>query len=88
MIAVVPFGKGAEEANKTNDTVRKTLAKTGLLLVAVSEIVLLVGNIIEFRKEKLSMNLKRMMNNLAKEQRFDMRGMIIGQDTCYKLITR
>ena len=39
-----------EEAKKKNDTVGKSLAKTGLLLVAVSEIVLLVSDFIDYRK--------------------------------------
>lgn len=53
------LGKSAEEAKKTNDTVGKTLAKTGLLLIAVSEIVLLVGDFIDYRKEKIEQELRR-----------------------------
>lgn len=51
------LGKSTEDA-KTNDTVGKTLAKTGLLLVAVSEIVLLVGDFIDYRKEKIEHELE------------------------------
>lgn len=47
------LGKSAEEAKKKNDTVGKSFAKTGLLLVAVSEIVLLVSDFIDYRKEKI-----------------------------------
>ena len=47
------LGKSAEEAKKKNDTVGKSLAKTGLLLVVVSEIVLLVSDFIDYRKEKI-----------------------------------
>lgn len=50
--------KSAEEAKKTNDTVGKFLAKIGLLLVAVSEIVLLVSNFIDYRKEKIEHELE------------------------------
>ena len=53
------LGRSAEEAKKTNDTVGKTLAKTGLLLIAVSEIVLLVGDFIDYRKEKIEQELRR-----------------------------
>ena len=52
------FEKGAEEAKKTNDTVVKSLAKIGLLLVAVSEIVLQVGDFIDYRKEKIEQELE------------------------------
>lgn len=39
------LGKSAEEAKKTDDPVGKTLAKMGLMLVAVSEIVLMISDI-------------------------------------------
>lgn len=52
------LGKSAEDAKKTNDTVGKMLAKTGLLLVAVSEIVLLVGDFIDYRKDKIEHELE------------------------------
>lgn len=45
------LGKSAEEAKKTDDSVGKTLAKTGLMLVAVSEIVLMISDIIDYREE-------------------------------------
>lgn len=44
--------KSAEEAKKTDDPVGKTLAKTGLILVAVSEIVLMIADIIDYREER------------------------------------
>ena len=46
------LGKSAEEAKKTDDPVGKTLAKTGLILVAVSEIVLMIADIIDYREER------------------------------------
>ena len=46
------LGKCGESAKKNNDTVGRLLAKTGLILVALSEIVLLFREIIDFRKEK------------------------------------
>lgn len=52
------LGKSAEEAKKTNDTVGRSLAKIGLLLVAVSEIVLLVSDFIDYRKEKIEHELE------------------------------
>lgn len=52
------LGKSAEEVKKTNDTVGKSLAKIGLLLVAVSEIVLLVGDFIDYRKGKIEQELE------------------------------
>lgn len=45
------LGKSAEEAKKTDDPVGKTLAKMGLMLVAVSEIVLMISDIIDYREE-------------------------------------
>lgn len=47
------LGKSAEEAKKTDDSVGKTLAKTGLILVAMSEIVLMIADIIDYREEKI-----------------------------------
>lgn len=47
------LGKSAEEAKKTDNPVGKTLAKTGLILVAVSEIVLMITDIIDYREEKI-----------------------------------
>lgn len=47
------LGKCAEEAKRTGDAVGKTLAKAGLLLVAVSEVILLVSDLIDYGKEKI-----------------------------------
>lgn len=52
------LGKSAEEAKKTDDPVGKTLAKTGLILVAVSEIVLMIADIIDYREEKIEQQLE------------------------------
>lgn len=52
------LGKRAEEAKKTDDPVGKTLAKTGLILVAVSEIVLMIADIIDYREEKIEQQLE------------------------------
>ena len=52
------LGKSAEEAKKTDDPVGKTLAKTGLILVAVSEIVLMTADIIDYREEKIEQQLE------------------------------
>ena len=48
----------AEAAKKTDDSVGKTLAKTGLILVAVSEIVLMIADIIDYREEKIEQQLE------------------------------
>lgn len=48
------LGKCAEEAKKAGDSAGKTLAKTGLILVAVSEAILLVSDLIDYRKEKIT----------------------------------
>lgn len=50
--------KSAEEAKKTDDPVGKTLANTGLILVAVSEIVLMIADIIDYREEKIEQQLE------------------------------
>ena len=45
--------KSAEEAKKSDDSTGKMLAKVGLLLVTVSEAILLVSDLIDYRKEKI-----------------------------------
>ena len=58
-IGLIGFlGKSAEEAKKTDDPVGKTLAKTVLILVAVSEIVLMIADIIDYREEKIEQQLE------------------------------
>ncbi len=52
------LGKSAEAAKKTDDHVGKTLAKTGLILVAVSEIVLMIADIIDYREAKIEHKLE------------------------------
>lgn len=52
------LGKCAEEAKKSDDSAGKTLAKMGLLLVAVSEVILLVSDLIDYRKEKIGRELE------------------------------
>lgn len=52
------LGKSAEEAKRTDDPVGKTLAKTGLILVAVSEIVLMMADIIDYKEEKIEQQLE------------------------------
>ena len=52
------LGMSAESAKKTNDSVGKTLAKVGLLLVAVSAIVLLIADFIDYRQEKIEQQLE------------------------------
>ena len=52
------LGKSAEEAKKTDDSVRKTLAKIGLILVAVSEIALLIADSIAYRQKKIEQQLE------------------------------
>ena len=50
--------KSAEEAKRTDDSAGKTLAKMGLLLVAVSEAILLVSDLSDYRKEKIERELE------------------------------
>ena len=52
------LGKSAEEAKKIDDSVGKTLAKTGLILVAVSEIVLMMADVIDYKEEKIEQQLE------------------------------
>lgn len=52
------LGKSAEEAKKTNDTVGKSLARVGLILIAASEMVLLIGDIVDYRNEKIEQELE------------------------------
>ena len=51
------LGKSAEEAKKTNDTVGKSLARAGLILIAASEMVL-IGDIVDYRNEKIEQELE------------------------------
>ena len=44
------LGKSAEEAKKTNDTVGKSLAR--------AEMVLLIGDIVDYRNEKIEQELE------------------------------
>ena len=46
------LGKCTKEARENNDTAVKKLVKTGVLLVALSEIILLLGDFIDYKKEK------------------------------------
>lgn len=50
--------KSAEEAKKAGDSAGKTLAKVGLLLVAVSEVIFLFSDLIDYRKEKIEQELE------------------------------
>lgn len=52
------LGKCAEEAKRTGDAAGKTLAKMGLLFVAVSEVILLVSDLIDYREEKIERELE------------------------------
>ena len=50
--------KVAREAKKSDDSAGKILAKMGLLLVAVSEAILLVSDLIDYGKEKIGQELE------------------------------
>ena len=52
------LGKCAEEAKKSDDSAGKMLAKAGLLLVVVSEVILLVSDLIDYREEKIEQELE------------------------------
>lgn len=52
------LGKCAQEAKKSDDSAGKMLAKAGLLLVVVSEVILLVSDLIDYRKEKIGQELE------------------------------
>lgn len=54
------LGKMGHEAKESNDTVGRALAKTGLLLVAVSESLLAISEIIDMRKAKIEDRLEDM----------------------------
>lgn len=44
------FGKGFKKAKKANDKVAMNMSKTGLILVAISEIFALLDGIIDYKK--------------------------------------
>ena len=54
------LGKIGHEAKESNDTVGRALAKTGLLLVAVSESLLMISEIIDMKKAKIEDRLEDM----------------------------
>ena len=60
------LGKSAEAAKKTDDSVGKTLGKTGLILVAVSEIVFMITDIIDYREAKTEQQLEEADEELGK----------------------
>lgn len=51
--------KVAGEAKKAGDSAGEMLAKAGLLLVAVSEAILLVSDLIDYREEKIEREPER-----------------------------
>ena len=53
------LGKSVEVAKKTDDSVGKILAKTGLILLTVSEIVLLIADFTDYRQERIEQQLER-----------------------------
>lgn len=57
LTGMIKLGKSAEVAKKTDDAVGKTLVKTGLILVAVSEVVLWIEDIVDCRQEKIEQQL-------------------------------
>ena len=54
MTCIGLLGRSAEEAKKTNNSVGKTLAKVGLVLVAVTEIILFISGCIEYSTKAVS----------------------------------
>ena len=46
------LGKCAEKARRNDDKAGKILVKTGFVLVALTEILLLISDFADFRKEK------------------------------------
>lgn len=50
--------KVAGEAKKSDDSAGKMLAKVGLLLVVVSEVILLVSDLSDYREEKIERELE------------------------------
>lgn len=57
------LGKCAEKAKKSDDSAGKMLAKAGLILVAVTEAILLVSDLSDYRKEiYLLVTDKKQMN--------------------------
>ena len=52
------LGKMGHDAKENDDTVGKTLAKTGLLLVAVSESLLAASDIMDMRKANIEDRLE------------------------------
>ena len=52
------LGRCAENAKQSNDGVGKILAKTGLLFVALSEILLLISDFIDYRTAKIEREME------------------------------
>lgn len=47
------FGKTGHEAKEKNDKLGKWLSKIGLVLIALSEILLIVADVVDYRKSNL-----------------------------------
>lgn len=52
------LGQIGREARENDDTVGKTMAKTGLLLVLASELLISISEIIDMRKAKIEDELE------------------------------
>lgn len=46
------MGKIGQEARKSDDKAGKAIARIGLFIIMISEILLFVGDIVDYRKEK------------------------------------
>lgn len=46
------MGKIEQEARKSDDKAGKAIARIGLFIIMISEILLFVGDIVDYRKEK------------------------------------
>lgn len=47
------FGKAGQEAKENNDETGRLLSKAGLLLIAINEVLLLIVDVIDYKKSRV-----------------------------------
>lgn len=63
------LGRSAKEAKDSGDLTRKNLIKAGLILAAVIQVLLMLGDILDYRKKRIEAQLEeipkdKMMNGI------------------------
>ena len=54
------LGKAAKEAKESDDTKEKNLVKAGLVLVAITQGLLMISDILDYRKNRMEVQLEEL----------------------------